>query len=191
MNWICYTDRFRNIARTSLVLLWLLGEREALSIRFTIRVEYLLADKYKYKKPTHVPAKTYIDYQMKWMESRLENKQLFPLGKSTVCISSVNSRRPFFQFICGWIEAFFQALLPCLRSYILQSYSNSSREKSGWDVLWQPYVLPFLYWYVLVGSFFWIASHFSFSKISCSRSKKCVSSFCLCFYFKYLSSIHF
>jgi len=82
--------RFKNIALTSHAQLCLLGERKILSNQLTTRVEYLLVDKYKYKKPTHVPAKTYIDYQMKWMESRLENTQLFPVGKSRPFVSRLS-----------------------------------------------------------------------------------------------------
>ena len=121
--------RFKNIALTSHAQLCLLGERKILSNQLTTRVEYLLVDKYKYKKPTHVPAKTYIDYQMKWMESRLENKQLFPLGKSTACTSQLILDDHFSSSYVDELKRFSKR---CFRVYahIFCSHIQVLREKN-------------------------------------------------------------
>lgn len=49
--------------------------------------EYLWADKYKYKTPTRVPAKTYIDYLLNWIEKLLDDERLFPPNKGLSCSS--------------------------------------------------------------------------------------------------------
>ena len=43
--------------------------------------EYLWADKYKYKTPTSVPAKTYIDNLLNWVEHLFTDETLFPQEK--------------------------------------------------------------------------------------------------------------
>lgn len=48
------------------------------------RYEYLWADGDKYKKPTKLPAPRYIELLMDWIESQINNEDIFPVttGKS-------------------------------------------------------------------------------------------------------------
>lgn len=43
------------------------------------RYEYLWADGDKYKKPTKLPAPRYIELLMDWIESQINNEELFPV----------------------------------------------------------------------------------------------------------------
>ena len=45
--------------------------------------EFLWTDKYKYRKPTRLPAQTYIENLMSWILSLLQDDSLFPTEPST------------------------------------------------------------------------------------------------------------
>ncbi|CAH1263246.1 MOB3B [Branchiostoma lanceolatum] len=47
------------------------------------RYEYRWADDHNYKKPTMVPANKYISLLMDWIESNINNENVFPLDTST------------------------------------------------------------------------------------------------------------
>jgi MOB kinase activator 1 len=42
------------------------------------RFEYLWQDSEKYKKPTKMPAPQYIEHLMAWVQSNVDNEQMFP-----------------------------------------------------------------------------------------------------------------
>lgn len=42
------------------------------------RYEYLWQDNAKYKKPTRLPAKYYMELLMEWIEARINDENIFP-----------------------------------------------------------------------------------------------------------------
>lgn len=44
------------------------------------RFEYLWADRDKYKKPTALPAPQYVSLLMDWIESQINDENLFPVS---------------------------------------------------------------------------------------------------------------
>lgn len=47
------------------------------------RFEYLWQDNETYKKPTKMPAPEYVEHLMAWVQSNIDNEQMFPsrIGK--------------------------------------------------------------------------------------------------------------
>lgn len=48
------------------------------------RYEYRWADGVEYKKPTALPARKYISLLMDWIESQINNEEIFPVKIGTV-----------------------------------------------------------------------------------------------------------
>jgi len=44
------------------------------------KFEYLWADKERYKKPTPLPAPQYVSLLMDWIETQINNENLFPVS---------------------------------------------------------------------------------------------------------------
>lgn len=65
-----------------LVLLCLLERSVYLELCSWCSYEFLWTDKYKYRKPTRLPAKVYIDYLMNWIVHLIEDVNLFPVEPS-------------------------------------------------------------------------------------------------------------
>lgn len=63
------------------------------------RYEYLWADGDKYKKPTKLPAPKYIELLMDWIESQINNEELFPVttGPKSLFLSPTFSNLQIFQ----------------------------------------------------------------------------------------------
>ena len=59
--------------------------------------EYLLVDKHKYKEPTRVPAKTYIDHLLTSIRRSLQDEILFPVDKSCSLTLSIILRFFIYQ----------------------------------------------------------------------------------------------
>ena len=62
------------------------------SYRFSF--EFLWIDKQHYRRPTHLPAKIYIDYLLNWIISLLEDERLFPVEEGPLLAPWLMYRRP-------------------------------------------------------------------------------------------------
>ena len=66
------------------------------------RYEFLWTDKYKYRKPTRLPAQTYIQYLMSWISGLLQDDSLFPTEPSMSLPLADSQMFPFPVII--WIK---------------------------------------------------------------------------------------
>lgn len=48
------------------------------------KFEYLWADKERYKKPTQLPAPQYVSLLMDWIETQINNENLFPVSTGMI-----------------------------------------------------------------------------------------------------------
>ena len=48
------------------------------TLTFCDRFEYLWQDSENYKRPTKMPAPTYIEHLMGWVQSNIDNEAVFP-----------------------------------------------------------------------------------------------------------------
>jgi hypothetical protein len=96
------------------------------------RFEYLWQDSENYKRPTKMPAPTYIEHLMGWVQSNIDNEAVFPSRIGTWRymsqeIPSHNFRRSLPQIISQHDPASVQAHVSCVRSHLLPSLPGHSR----------------------------------------------------------------
>ena len=93
------------------------------------RFEYLWQDSDKYKRPTKMAAPNYIEHLMTWVQSHIDNEQVFPsrignfslppVPPPTSLISLTLLRRPLPQNLHTPNPASFQTPLPRIRTHLL------------------------------------------------------------------------
>lgn len=104
------------------------------------RFEYLWQDSENYKRPTKMSAPEYIEHLMSWVQSNIDNEQMFPsrIGKYRQLRhprweDSVNNipqcRRSLPQNLLQPFAPNLQASVSCLRPYLLPSLPR--RRTSG------------------------------------------------------------
>ena len=77
------------------------------------KYEYLWQDGIKFKKPTHLPASQYIEFLMDWIETQINDENIFPVTTDvpfpkTFQVSLFDSNFQFAFFIMDFL------LLACL-----------------------------------------------------------------------------
>jgi len=116
-----------NIVCLKAVRWWVRG----LSFAFWIRYEYLWADGQSIKKPLKVSASEYIDYLMTWVESQINNEQLFPcqLGKF-----SLSKAFPFRKTSCRLSKSFLKDFSEFMLIFITAIFNTSW--VLAWNTIW-------------------------------------------------------
>jgi MOB kinase activator 1 len=62
-------------------------------MKATDEFEYLWQDSENFKRPTKMPAPTYIEHLMGWVQSNIDNEAVFPsrIGKQVVIPASIKT----------------------------------------------------------------------------------------------------
>lgn len=106
------------------------------SLSNTYRFEYLWQDAENFKRPTKMPAPTYIEHLMAWVQSNIDNESVFPSRIGTVVFHIVHylctniNRRPIPQVLPEHDSASVQADVPRLRPHLLPPLSCHPRTRA-------------------------------------------------------------
>ena len=80
------------------------------------RFEYLWQDSENYKRPTKMSAPQYVEHLMAWVQSNIDNEQMFPSRIGTCCVvdnylrSSLSSGVPFPKAFPSLVRQIFKRL---------------------------------------------------------------------------------
>lgn len=102
------------------------------------RFEYLWQDSENFKRPTKMPAPTYIEHLMGWVQSNIDNEAVFPsrIGECTQFSVFLNApakipRRSVSKVIPINDSSSLQEDVPCLCAHILSSLPCCARAGVG------------------------------------------------------------
>lgn len=81
-------------------------------------------DKYKYRKPTRLPARIYIDYLMNWIVRLLEDDTIFPIVPSKRIDTKITPRCAVSERLPRKGKEYLSTYVPSVCPYLLQSYDT-------------------------------------------------------------------
>lgn len=105
--------------------------REAILL-IQVRFEYLWQDSENYKRPTKMPAPTYIEHLMGWVQSNIDNEAVFPsrIGNLIEQLPASSSadiiRCTVPKIFPEYDSASIQENVSCIRPYLLPSLPSHS-----------------------------------------------------------------